>query len=106
MGVTDLRRSEAFGTRCSTKRKNLVEEEEIESPGAPSREKEISHLQERLEKIMWWSTTTILAAKSLRRRGEISKLFFRKTKKARGKRTYQIKREVRGKRERAVENTN
>ncbi|MBA0784399.1 hypothetical protein Gotri_006892 [Gossypium trilobum] len=73
LGVTDLRRSEAFGIRCSTKRRNLDEAEEIERPGAPSREKEISYLQERLGKIMWWSTTTILVAKSLRRRGEISK---------------------------------
>ncbi|TYG62055.1 hypothetical protein ES288_D07G197200v1 [Gossypium darwinii] len=54
---------------------------------------------------MWWYTTTILVAKSLRRRGEISKFFFRKTKKAKGKKTYQIKREARGKIERAVENT-
>ncbi|MBA0633448.1 hypothetical protein Godav_005359 [Gossypium davidsonii] len=101
LGVTDLRRSEAFGIRCSTKRRNLDEAEEIERPGAPSREKDISYLQERLGKIMWWSTTTILVAKSLRRRGEISKFFFRKTKKAKGKKTYQIKREARGKIERA-----
>ncbi|MBA0875412.1 hypothetical protein Goshw_021509 [Gossypium schwendimanii] len=96
LGVTDLRRSEAFGIRCSTKRRNLDEAEEIERPGAPSREKEISYLQERLGKIMWWSTTTILVAKSLRRRGEISKFFFPKDKE--GKRKKDLPNQERGER--------